>query len=222
MPTKFVETHEGILRLLLEFLLPNHDVDADASGFAERFGLRFDEPLVRMRVLDPDYSPTAGWPAHDVSMPVSAAAELDLSGCTVVITENKMTFLTLPRLQDGLGLWGGGFKVDVLRGLTWLRACDVVYWGDLDAHGFMILSRLRSFLPDARSVMMDVETYETFCSYTVAGTPVDEIVLPNLTPQEQAVYRSLSRGNLRLEQERIPQSHVSERLIRISSDRSRT
>ncbi|MEX0599402.1 MAG: Wadjet anti-phage system protein JetD domain-containing protein, partial [Rhodothermales bacterium] len=211
--TKFVERHEGVLRQLLDFLLPEEAIDAGASDFARRYGLRYDESLVRMRVLDPSLPVASSWPADDLSIPIASAARLDGAGCTVVISENKMTFLTLPRIPHGLGIWGGGFQIDVLRAVEWLRACDVLYWGDLDAHGFVMLSRLRAFLPEARSVMMDVETFECFREYAVSGPPVDEHAAPHLHPAERAVFRSLAQTNLRLEQERIPQAYVVKQLV---------
>jgi hypothetical protein len=209
--TKFVEENEGILRRMLDFLLPAEAIEADAFDFARRFGLRYDEPLVRIRALDAQIQPASGWPSDDVSLPVSALEALSFEGCPVVISENKMTFLTLPTIENGLAIWGGGFKLDVLRNAEWLRTCDVYYWGDLDAHGFMMLSRLRSFLPQATSVMMDVETFETFRAFAVSGTPSESTALPNLTPSEQAVFQSLARNNLRLEQERISHDYVKER-----------
>lgn len=216
--TKFVENHAGILRKMLDFLLAEEAIDDSSSEFAKRFGLKYDEPLVRMRLLDSTVA--RSWPADDISIPVSAAAGLGLEGSGVVITENKMTFLTLPSLKGGLAICGDGFKIELLRTVEWLRQCRVIYWGDLDAHGFVILSRLRSFVPAAESVMMDVETFESFAEFAVSGTPADEDAAPNLTSAERAVFRSLVRTNRRLEQERIPQTYVADRLARLSNGSS--
>lgn len=211
--TKFVEEHEGILRQLLDELLPEAAVDVSSTRFEQRFGLRYDEPTVRLRRLDPAVEP--GWPADDLSMPVSALAELDPAAERVVISENKMTFLTLPAVAGGLGLWGGGLGIDVLKSVPWLPHRSVYYWGDLDAHGFLILSRLRSFVPGARSVMMDVKTFDAFREFAVEGAAFEDEMLPNLTPSEQAVFRSLARLRLRLEQERIAQEYVRDRFAEI-------
>lgn len=40
----------------------------------------------------------------------------------------------------------------------WLTDADVAYRGDLDTHGSAILDRLRAWLPQTRSVLMDRET----------------------------------------------------------------
>lgn len=208
--TKFVEEHEGILRLILDELLPAEAVNRTSNDFAPRFGLRYDEPLVRVRRLDPSVEP--GWPADDVSLPVSALGALKPGAEFVVISENKMTFLTLPYVERGLGLWGGGFRIDLLRTAEWLQQSSVYYWGDLDTHGFMILSRLRSFLPGVRSLMMDVPTFEAFREYAVKGPPSEVETLPYLAPAEQALFQSLARTRLRLEQERIAHAYVLDRL----------
>ena len=55
-------------------------------------------------------------------------------------------------------IFGGGYAVPVLQPLGWLASLDLVYWGDIDTHGFAILDRLRHRLPRARSILMDRAT----------------------------------------------------------------
>lgn len=43
----------------------------------------------------------------------------------------------------------------------WLSGAEIVYWGDIDTHGFAILDRLRAWLPATRSVLMDRDTLLT-------------------------------------------------------------
>ncbi len=49
--TYFIDEREDILDLLLEHLL-SPGFETDECSFHERYGLRFDEPLIRFRVLD--------------------------------------------------------------------------------------------------------------------------------------------------------------------------
>jgi hypothetical protein len=212
--TKFVEAHAGILRRLLDAILPEGAVAVGEADFARRFGLKYDEPLVRLRVLDPAIRARAGLPVDDLSTPVSEFVALRIPAARFVIVENRMTFLTLPFVSDGVALWGGGFRVELLRAAGWLAAADLAYWGDLDAHGFMILSQLRSFFPLARSLMMDEATLEAFAPFVVPAPPVPVHDLPGLTDDERVVYEYLARHDLRLEQERIPQPHVARALDR--------
>ena len=55
-------------------------------------------------------------------------------------------------------IFGGGYAVGLLESLAWLADLDVVYWGDIDTHGFAILDRLRRHFPRLRSVLMDRAT----------------------------------------------------------------
>ncbi|MFZ0544030.1 MAG: DUF2220 domain-containing protein, partial [Candidatus Promineifilaceae bacterium] len=131
-----------------------------------------------------------------------------MNGRTILIVENKMTFLTLPPVQNGAAIWGKGFQVSLLRELNWLADCAIWYWGDLDAQGFAILSQLRSYWPQTRSFLMNWETFENYREFVVAGTPVERMVLTNLEVEESAVYQQLVDNNWRLEQERIRQEDV--------------
>lgn len=136
--TKFIETHTGILRRLLDDVLPPESVTADEPNFERRYGLRYDEPLVRLRFLDERLCRRLALPVTDLTAPVSQVADLDLGGYRCLIVENKMTFLTLPPLRDTIAIFGGGFHVSILAEIDWLAACELIYWGDLDVQGFQI------------------------------------------------------------------------------------
>lgn len=210
--TKFIEQHQGILRELLEEILPTEAFVAEAPTFQQRFGLREEEPLVRVRFLDNQLRQRYALPLDEISAPCSQLAELDFSGQTCMITENKMTFLTLPRLAGTFAILGGGFGVGALATIPWLRACPILYWGDLDAQGFQILSQLRAFLPHVTSLMMDEFTFATFATFSVPGTPCRARVLPFLTLEEHALFLRLAQETLRLEQERISHVYVLEQI----------
>src|SRR5712671_3219541 len=141
--TKFIEKNQGILDLLLRHLLPPDGI-ADGASFEACYGLRFEEPLFRFRALDQNLRGKLQLVATDISMPLSEARELDWSELWVVITENKMNFLMLPMLPNTLGVWGGGNAAQLLSTVSWLNNCRVLYWGDVDVHGFHIVSRLRA------------------------------------------------------------------------------
>jgi hypothetical protein len=51
-----------------------------------------------------------------------------------------------------------GYGVDVLGRLPWLAKARSIYWGDVDTHGFAILNRARTYLPELESILMDEET----------------------------------------------------------------
>lgn len=207
--TKFIEENQAILRHLLDELLPLDAVSVEENQFEQRFGLLYDEPQIRLRLLDEGLRNELGWPAADLSLTLSDCKGLGgMNGRTILIVENKMTFLTLPPVKNGAAIWGKGFQVNLLREIAWLANCNIWYWGDLDAQGFAILSQLRSYWPQTRSLLMNSVILEKYREFVVAGTPVARMVLVNLEGEESVVYRQLADNNWRLEQERVRQEDV--------------
>ena len=122
----------------------------------------------------------------------------------VLIVENLINFLTLPRMAHTVGVCGGGFGVHVLREIGWLNQCDVFYWGDVDTHGFSILSDLRGLFPHTRSLMMDRATFDTYADYVVSVSVTHKGRFDHLTASEDELARHVTHNGLRLEQEHIP------------------
>jgi hypothetical protein len=209
--TKFIERHQSILRNLLDFVLPQ-SARSDSPHFESRFGLRFEEPRVHLRILDLQLQREMSVPVDDLSVPLSQLTLLAQKAVTVIVVENKKTFLTLPRIHNALGIFGGGKAAELLTSVQWLSSCQLLYWGDLDVHGFHILSRLRRTFPAIVSVMMDLLTLRQFESDCVAGKPAASEGVSHLTESERAAYDVVRARGLLLEQERIPHEYCLERL----------
>jgi hypothetical protein len=164
---------------------------------------------VRVHLLDEQLQKRYDLPLSELSIPASQFAALDLlRGQRCIVTENEMTFLTLPSLRDTFALFGGGFMVHNLGRVPWLTECPIFYWGDLDAQGFQILSRLRAVFPHVTSVMMDQETFSAFATFCVESTPCAIQQLPHLTSEEHDLFVYLTEHSLRLEQERISHAYA--------------
>jgi hypothetical protein len=171
--TKFIENHQAILASLLEFLLPSdliNDVNDSERKFEKRFSLKYDEPLLRVRILDEKIKLKYQILFTDFSIPISQFQELNWGNHRWLITENKMSFLTLPTLENTIALWGSGYKVQILKSVEWLSEAEIFYWGDLDVDGFKILAQLRGYFPRVKSLMMDKKTLTTFASYIGTDT----------------------------------------------------
>jgi hypothetical protein len=205
--TKFIEGHESILRSLLDFLLPD-SARTEADRFEDRFGLRYDEPLIRFRLLDAKLKTYLGLAVDDLAVPLSQFRTLAGSGLTVLITENKMTFLTLPPVQGAIGIWGGGGAAELLTPVGWLARCRLFYWGDLDVHGFHILSRLRRSLPEMLSVMMNEAVLDRFMPLIITAREAAYQDISGLSADEQRAYRRVAANVLLLEQEKIPHAYA--------------
>ena len=106
---------------------------------------------------------------------------------------------------------GGGYSVDLLARLPWLNNARVVYWGDLDSHGFSILAKFRNQVPNAVSILMDVETLMLHRDLWVEEPkPHTGSVVGLTSSEEQALARVRAEDNVRLEQERIPWKYAFE------------
>lgn len=179
------------------------------AGAGAGLGVLDADPRIRMRILDPSMRPAG---LTDLQVPVSEAAALPWRPDRVVIVENLETLLCLPDALRVVAVWGRGFDTAAAL-LPWLRGVPILYWGDLDSHGFAILHRYRSHLPQIESLLMDEGTLEAFADLWVPEPKPFRGSLPTLTPSEsRALERLGTEGGVRLEQERIPWAHALERL----------
>jgi hypothetical protein len=132
----------------------------------------------------------------------------------VFIVENEITYLAFPPTDDAIVLFGEGYAAGRLEPLRWLAERNLVYWGDIDTHGFAILNRLRRTFGHARAMLMDRATLLAHESQWVnEPTPTAEH-LESLTPDEAALYTDLVQDALgpavRLEQERVSYAAVEQ------------
>ena len=204
LDTKWIEGRTVVLAELLCRVTDRTDIPGD---FHTLCGLRRPPPRVRMRVLDPALRARVGG-LGDLTVPIGDLERLDLAPRHVVIVENLQTGLALDDLPSTVAFMALGYGVDAIARLHWLCNADCLYWGDIDTHGFSILSRLRAQLPAVRSMFMDEATLLAHRPlWTSEASQHAAPELPHLDPAEQAVYRSLKQHALgpsvRLEQERI-------------------
>ena len=205
--TKFIETRRGLLSELLDIVLSEDAIDNDATGarhFEQRYGFRAKPALIRFRLLDP-HQRIGG--LTDLSIPLADFQRLDPPARRIFITENEINGLAFPAQPESLVIFGLGYGVDALEAVSWLRDREILYWGDLDTHGFAILDRLRGYHPQVRSLLMDEATLLRHRSlWGREPTPIRR-ELPRLSDAERRVYELLQDNRLgdrvRLEQERI-------------------
>lgn len=206
--TKFAERHRVVLADLL-------GVSRTSTGFLAGLGLRAKPEFVRLR-----FGGTLGLPQPLTELAVRSdqLADLAVHPKRALVIENEISYLSVDVPADGVVIWGKGFDVDQVGKLGWLTDADVVYWGDLDTHGFAILDRLRAWLPQARSILMDRDTLLSHRDRWVVEDRPATSRLTRLTDDEADLYLSLVAdtfgGRIRLEQERIDWALVQQRLGR--------
>lgn len=228
--SKFVESRRRVLGELLDLALPAESIDAGASGaggFARRYGFLEKSDRIRFRILDParmllgDRRDGTGGgdrvaAAQDVTLDAATFATLDTGVTRAFVTENETNFLAFPNVEDAMVIFGAGYGFESLRRAHWLARCRLLYWGDIDTHGFAILDQLRGHFGHVESFLMDRDTLFAFESHWgEESTPTDR-ELPRLNAGERAVYDDLRFNrmgpNLRLEQERIGFAWMRSRL----------
>lgn len=213
-----------------------------AAEFARRFGFRSKPGMTRLRfhsepsvpvqpeghVFHParrtspgklrDSGRMPGRPAwlpagiSELSFRTEELADLDLVADTVFVVENEVTYLAFPAVRGSIVVFGSGFVLGGVRDLPWVDEKVVVYWGDLDTHGFDILDRLRARFPTVQSILMDEATLLAHRGQWVEEPSPTARALTQLTESESALYRDLVEDrfgpNVRLEQERVRYSLV--------------
>jgi hypothetical protein len=212
--TSFVERHQQLLREWLDVVLSYRVIRADESHFERRYGLRYAEPHLHVRLLDRELELELGFPCPEFSLPLHTMAGLSARPAAAFIVESRVNLLTLPPLRRMLGLGALGESVTLLRYIPWLQGVPIVYWGDLDVQGFEILSSLRAILPQTRSILMDHGTLGRWRHLCTCGHSPGCEVPPRLADSERAAFLRCRDQNLRLEQERLPKEEVSAVLSR--------
>jgi hypothetical protein len=209
--TKFIERHRPLLADLLDAMAPGaaDESRSPAKHFARRYGFRDKPAMTRIRSLDGSavLAGSNGGAVTDAVIRVDELQHLMLPVERILVVENEITFLALPHVADAIAFFGAGFDVLRLGRVPWLADRDVVYWGDLDTDGFVILDRLRAVLPRVGTILMDLETLLSHQSQWTTDPKPSRVELERLTIEEDAVYRQLRDNSLgtsvRLEQERI-------------------
>lgn len=218
--SKFIEANRSVLAELLDLGLPSDAIDSGHSGiaqFARRYGFR-DKPLrIRFRLLDPTTPILPGHDSADISLDATSFATLAPPVQRVFVTENEVNYLAFPQVRHSMVVFGAGYGWEVLAQAAWLKQVKLVYWGDIDTHGFAILNQLRARFGHVESLLMD---HATLMAHAHAWGDEQASLkhdLPLLTPEEQAVYDTVRdnviRPKLRLEQEKIGFNWLSSRLL---------
>ena len=136
----------------------------------------------------------------------------------VLIVENKDCAIHFLDHHHTIVVEGEGFGGSTAAEFEWItHAPALLYWGDIDAHGFQILDEWRRHHPRIQSILMDPDTYRTWQSHGTntdkynnpieAPVPAKKAPLTNLTATERATYDLITDpdhiGYRRIEQEHL-------------------
>lgn len=222
LDTKWIEQRIAVVCNFLRILRDQ----PESKGFYELCGLRRQPHRVRIRLLCSELRAIVGG-LGDIEAPIAELAALSISPRVVVIVENQETGLAMPDIPEAVVIMKLGNAVSALDALPWIRGSTMVYWGDIDTHGFAILHRARRILPDLRSVLMDEATllgHLSLCGEEAVQCSNAELEL--LQAHERAVFNGLKANTwgqqLRLEQERLPWTWALNAILNEVNATSRT
>ncbi len=144
--TKWIEARKAIVR---DFTLATsgQPITGATQDFHEVCGLRKPASKLRLRILCPKLRATLGG-LCDIEAPISEIARMPLSIRAAFIVENLETGLALPDFEGTVAFMRLGHAISELARIPWLgpdhlshgiqQGClpRLLYWGDLDTHGF--------------------------------------------------------------------------------------
>jgi len=215
--TKFIENNKNLIHSLIS-------EEKIETTFEKEHGLKEKPILVRFRSLDENLKlDFCGFCLEEISIPIENFKNLEKSFLSkiknVVFVENEMIFLTFPQQKDSICVWGKGYSVLDLNSVSWFLEKGLFYFGDLDEHGFDILSKFRSHFKSLKSIFMDKKTLFAFDEFRVKGKSLSEnenlAILQSLTESEKECFFELRKNpkKNRLEQERINQEYLNRSFI---------
>jgi hypothetical protein len=207
--SKFIEDNSGQLRKLLDILLQADWINNSETDFCSRYYVKKPAVYAQMRVLDDALKPSVGF--DELALTLDDSALLDWKPAKVFIIENKACFLSFPKVKNAVAIFGEGFKSRISKHIPWLEKTELYCWFDLDAAGFEMLNIIRQYYPNAKSFLMDEETYNQFSQFSV-NSAYRKLSLEYLNTTESKLYELLLANSIRLEQERISNYYISERL----------
>jgi hypothetical protein len=216
MHTKWLARHRGMVLACLGTPTDSSQ-PADPAGDIDPADIPTDDldalglhPLPRetsVVLADPALRAATGG-LRQITAPMDELASLQIRPDSLLIVENKEPALAWSDTAGLAVIHSLGNHLGVLDSLPWIPHDRCWYWGDLDRHGFTLLSRARTMLPRLTSLLMapgDIEIYRPLG----VEEDLNRYDQPDstLTPRESSALAALQLTGekyLRIEQERIP------------------
>jgi hypothetical protein len=212
-----METHQALIGELLEAVLPPHAINQNETAFEPRFGLLYDEPIVRIRFLYDVELPLSIKP--DFAMPISTLANYfvdtkeqplqnddEILNLVVVsravhsckdncekifFITDKNVFLSFPTAPLSIAVFFE-HSADIFSKIQWFQNKIVYFIGDITPKGFEQLSDMRAVFSNLKSFMMNKTTFDAFPQHHQTQKTVSvHSFLAHLTADEQAFYAFL-------------------------------
>ncbi|WP_162818004.1 DUF2220 family protein [Niabella yanshanensis] len=211
--TKFMEKHQSLILSLLKFIAPGKLV-ADSINLERALDLKSKPLLYTVRWLDKDMSQQLMHGMEFTGVTAEWLRQVRWTINEVWLVENETNLYLVPPRKNAIALFSKGYAISQLRDIHFFNTAKIYYWGDLDEDGYKMLNGMRACYPHVSSVFMDEHTLISHAVELVKQEAVYKTgLLPFLTKEEQAAFNILKHHNGRLEQERIRQDYITDRLL---------
>ncbi|MBN2038792.1 MAG: hypothetical protein JW864_02050 [Spirochaetes bacterium] len=220
--TKFIESNKKEIGDWLDILLCQADINSAFTGtgnFEQRFGFKSKPQIIRFRILDEKII-IRGF--SDIAVTADEFCRNTPDAENIFIIENDINCLAFPPVKNGMVVFGRGYGFSFLSNAHWLMDRKIRYWGDIDTHGFAILSQFRGFFPQTESFLMNEDILLKCRNSWTTETEQSSATPANLNKQEMNLFLDLKNNrfgkSVRLEQEFIPFDLVLDALTEIDAE----
>ncbi len=210
IPTAFIEDHQGIVKEVLNNILPVSSIRQEAKQLEDRFYLKKALPLIRVRALAEGMF--VDLPVQDISLTAPEWNSVEVTATTVFITSDILNFLRFPSHPNSCIILGNSETFKVLASLDFLTNQQIYFWGDMSETAFYQLAELRTNFPSLASFMMDKKTYDAFKELAISVAEEEQVMPFHLTEEEQTFFLFLKEEKLMIEQKHISQKYIQKML----------
>lgn len=213
--TKFIQQHKGIILSILKQLNPER-FNPEEVDFEKALKLSKKPFLFSCRFLDRSIAKKYCSGMETIGISSEELKNLKWEIKNVLLVENETNLFLLPDIENTMAICSSGKALHLLKDSSFFQMVKLFYWGDLDEEGFKMLNDIRSYYPEVESLFMDEETvlYHR-CEVASQSTAYRTTKLQHLRPEEIAAFNRLA-PNGRIEQEKLEQRYVFDKLVRMS------
>lgn len=213
--TKFIETHKPAIAAILKSVAPEKYLLRPGS-LEQMLSLKTKPHLYPLRWLDTDLSARYMHGMEITGITVEGLQKANWNIDEVWLVENETNLYLIPERKNAVAIFSKGNATHSLKEIPLLKNAALYYWGDLDEEGFKMMHAMRGFYPHIISVCMDSHTLLQHAGeFDKQKATYITTELPLLTPDETAAFNILKHHNGRLEQEKIRQEFMMQKLLSI-------
>lgn len=210
--SKFLETYENVVLELLHYLHPEKFLKG--KDLEAALSLKIKPYLFKMRWLDKSLAETysSGMDVFAATTPYLKTVDWHIS--KILFVENETNLYLLPNIPGTLAVFSSGKALHLLKEIDLFSKTAIIYWGDLDEEGFMMLNSMRKHYNHVESLLMDEDTVlHHFAGKDQQPQKYKNDYFEMLNDTETKAFNIIRAVNGRIEQEKLQQSYIMNKLL---------